>query len=301
MCILQLQLIPTPSLLAAALHTIELTELWRAFAGAAASMSYAYILGLAPYGIIAGSVLTPLLRSLSMADEKGQLQLLQVTVCSLARIMIPMAVLISCMAPHLVTIALSGGVFAAAEVSVVAQLLPLVQASALFGVVRDVLMRVHYVRGTGWRVLQLNVFLLVANLGLDIAALGMGLGAYGLLASTVLINFCAFVLVWGAVPGAPEKLRECLTGLGKILVTGVLTAASWLIAKWLSPVVLDFIWTNFGSVSGGGMMLGETLSRFGAALACAAFSLPMAVSYVVLYGAWYLLLRRITLKRQVVV
>ena len=127
---MQLQLIPTPSLLldaalAAALHTVEFTELWRAFAGAAASMSYAYILGLAPYGIIAGSVLTPLLRSLSMADEKGQLQLLQVTVCSLARIMIPMAVLISCMAPHLVTIALSGGVFAAAEVSVVAQLLPL--------------------------------------------------------------------------------------------------------------------------------------------------------------------------------
>lgn len=254
-------------------------------------MSYAYILGLAPYGIIAGSVLTPLLRSLSTSPEKEQLPLLQVTISSLASIMLPMAVLISSLAQHLVTLALSGGVFAAAEVSAVARLIPLVQASALFGVFRDVLMRVHYVRGTGWKVLKLNVFLLVANLALDLVALGLGLGAYGLLASTVLINCSACVLVWGAIAGAPEKIRAMLVCCRDIVVSGVLAAVSWLFANWASPFLLDAIKSCWG-MSEGGLVLGESLSRSGAAAACAAFSIPMAVSYVLLYGGYFFSFKR---------
>lgn len=254
-------------------------------------MSYAYILGLAPYGIIAGSVLTPLLRSLSTSPASDQLQLLQVTISSLAKMMIPMAVLFSTLAPQLVTLALSGGVFAAAEVSAVAQLLPLVQASAIFGVVRDVLMRLHYVRGTAWRVLRLNIFLLVANLALDIVALGMGMGAYGLLVSTVLINFSACGLVWGAISAAPEEVRAMLACLRNIVIAGVMTAVSWFFAGWASPLVLDVIVSCSGGISTGRLVLGESLSRSSAAAACAAFSLPMALCYMVLHGGYFFVLK----------
>jgi peptidoglycan biosynthesis protein MviN/MurJ (putative lipid II flippase) len=256
-------------------------------AGAAASMSYAYILGLAPYGIIAGSVLTPLMRSLSTARREKQLPLLQVTVSSLALIMVPMAVLISSLAPHLVTVALSGGVFAATEVAAVARLLPLVQASALFGVVRDVLMRVHYVQGTAWRVLRLNVYLLVANLGLDILVLALGLGAYGLLAGTVIINVAACGLLWAAITGAPEKVSTVLACLRNTAITGVLAALSWLFASWASPFVFGVIMSCSG-LSADGLVLGQLLSRSAAAVACAAFSLPMVLSYMLLYGGYVL-------------
>ena len=280
-------------------------------------MSYAYILGLAPYGIIAGSVLTPLLRSLSTSPVADQLQLLQVTISSLAGawplevgvclgltrlsqphsvlvsagIMVPMAVLISCLSQHLVTLALSGGVFAAAEVSAVAQLLPLVQASAIFGVFRDVVMRIHYVRGTAWQVLRLNLFLLVANLGLDVFTLSIGLGAYGLLASTVLINFSACALVWGGVAGAPGKVRSIVACCRDVALTVVLASLSWVFANWASPHVLGVVRSCCG-LPAGGAALCESLSKSSAAAACAAFSIPMAVSYALLYGGYYLTFKR---------
>lgn len=201
-------------------------------------------------------------------------------------IMVPMAVLLSCLSPHLVTLALSGGVFAAAEVSTVAQLLPLVQASAIFGVVRDVMMRVHYVRGTAWQVLRLNVFLLVANLGLDVLALSLGLGAYGLLASTVVINFSACALVWGAIGEAPDKVRSMVVCCREVALTMLLASISWAVADWASPHVLGVVKSCCG------LPIGESLSRAGAAAACAAFSLPMAVSYALLYGGYYFAVKR---------
>jgi peptidoglycan biosynthesis protein MviN/MurJ (putative lipid II flippase) len=255
-----------------------------ASAGAAASISYAYILGLAPYGILAGSVLTPLLRALSVGHVEVQFTVVSMTVSTLARIMLPLALLISTLAEHLVTLALSGGVFAAAEVAAVARLLPLVQLSAMFGVVRDILMRVHYVRGTGWIVLRLNIALLVLNLALDVAVVAVGFGAFGLLASTVLINLCACVLVWWSITAAPGKARSAVACGWECLVALALSSVAWLFAHWASPAMRCQLSPLIGAD-----MFGQTLSRAGAAAACASFCVPMAVCYVVLLGVYQLL------------
>lgn len=195
-------------------------------------MSYAYILGMAPFGILSAGFLTPLLQLLPRVRHSEQVGLLLHRLPTLLWLLVPTAASVTVLAPHIVTLAFSGGAFQTPEVSAVAALLPYVQLSASLGLLRDVLVRMHYVRGNGWLMLSLQLGLLGMNACMNAAVLALGGGAAGIIGTSAMASGVGMLLSWWLLQCRAEESRRVWQLLQGLLVTVAATALSVGFAVW---------------------------------------------------------------------
>lgn len=165
-------------------------------------MSYACILGMAPFGILSAGFLTPLLQVLPQVPQSEHLSVLLHRLPTLLRLVLPTAASLSILAPQAVLLAFGGGAFQGQEVTSVAALLPFVQLSAVVGMLRDLLFRLHYVRGSGWLVLRLQFSMLAMNACMNALVLGLGLGAAGIVGATAVASAIGALFAWAMLDKA---------------------------------------------------------------------------------------------------
>eukprot|EP00892_Ulva_mutabilis_P009962 jgi/Ulvmu1/7338/UM035_0127.1 len=228
-------LVATPALLTTCVvHGASWMDLMAAsyIPGAAAGISYAYILGMAPFGILSAGFLTPLLQLLPRVHHSEQVHVLLQRLPTLLRLIAPTAASVTVLAPHIVVLAFSGGAFQGSEVAAVAALLPYVQLSAGLGMLRDVLVRLHYVRGSGWLMLTIQLGLLPVNACINAVVLAIGAGPSGIVGTTALASGIGLLLAWMCLRCEEQDCKKAWRLLRDALVTAVAAAISAALAIW---------------------------------------------------------------------
>lgn len=211
-------------------------------AGAASTISYACILGMAPFGILSAGFLTPLLQVLPQVHPSEHVAVLLLRLPTLLRLMLPTAASLIILAPQAVMLAFSGGAFQAQEVCQVAALLPYVQLSAAAGMLRDLLFRLHYVRGSGWLVLRLQLGMLVMNAGMNTAVLALGWGSAGIIGTAAVASAIGAFLAGLMLPcraGDGQLIRRLAWDAFKATLATFLSAGIAMCCMGGVPAVTD--------------------------------------------------------------
>lgn len=214
---------------ACALNVAAFTDLFFAsyIPGAAASIGYALLIGMAPFGIISSGVLVPLLPLLTSSRSGAEaLRRLSHVIMSLLCVALPLAALMAVLAPQMVFVMLSGHAFQAAEVAAVAALLPHVVCCGLTGMLRDLVTRVYYAQARGRYPMAVSVAMIVANAALDWVSVQRGWGAEGLLLATALTNGTSVVLLCAGLRGVEGAGRTGVEIARGALAVGVMAGAA---------------------------------------------------------------------------
>lgn len=187
---------------------------------------------MAPFGILSAGFLTPLLQVLPQVSQAEHVSVLLHRLPTLLRLVLPTAASLCVLAPQAVLVAFGGGAFQGQEVTDVAALLPFVQLCAVVGMLRDLLFRLHYVRGSGWLVLRLQFAMLAMNVGMNALVLGLGMGAAGIVGATAVASavgaFSAWVMLDGTAGDGDLLWRLAWDTVMVLLSTGVsVSLALW--------------------------------------------------------------------------
>lgn len=223
---------------------------------------------MAPFGILSAAFLTPLLQILPRAHHSEQIDLLLQRLPMLLRLVLPTAASVTVLAPHAVMLAFSGGAFQGHEVAAVAALLPYVQLSAAFGMLRDVLVRLHYVRGNGWQMLTIQLGLLALNACMNAGVLALGAGAAGIIGTSAVANGTGMLLAWVSLRCGDGDWKHALRLVRVAVLTAVATLLSAGLATWCMggvPPVADR-WTALKTCAEFGMWMAGLYAVFMAAM-----------------------------------
>ncbi|KAG0565122.1 hypothetical protein KC19_8G166400 [Ceratodon purpureus] len=224
--------------------------------GAAAALGYANLLVMAPLGILSSPVLLSLLPIFSrlsgveqgpaLRDRVQQGLLLSVALTlSLTAVMIPLA-------RPTVEFAFQRRTFDASASRMVSSLLVCYVSGSTFYLARDVLVQVFYALGDGRTPLYITIGGIVANGVLDwILVRWSGLGAVGLVAATMTVNFASagcllFVLTKRLGEFRVPWHRPLFTLICCSIYTSVVTKAAYgqvflLVSSWTNSGISNFV------------------------------------------------------------
>eukprot|EP01018_Ginkgo_biloba_P025226 Gb_04043 [translate_table: standard] len=182
------------------LQIATFTDLYFAsfISGAAASISYANLLAMAPLGILSSSILLPLLPIFSQLATPTLWprlkELLKQGVFLCTVVTLPLTAIILALAKPIVEVVFQRFAFDASATALVSSLLICYVVGSPFYLVRDLLVRVFYALGDGQLPFQISAAAVVMNAILDWFFLfKMGLGAEGLVIATSLVNALSMV------------------------------------------------------------------------------------------------------------
>ena len=201
---------------------------------------------MAPFGVISSSILVPVLPILvAVKEDSQQLAVTADILTSLACILVPVACFMTVLARPLVTLMLSGKAFQEPEIVAVAGLLPYVALAGAVGVMRELIVRVHYARGNASYPMRVTCIMMAVNAALDVLSDKCGWGAIGLVATTAATSAVASLCMWNSLAVVPSD-----ESISSSLVKNLLSV----IALTVIPVggalaTREFVASYFGEVT----------------------------------------------------
>lgn len=209
------------------------------------NLGYAQLLVQTPLGILSNMVLVPLMPLFSSLAVPGRREELRARIQQglgvTALTILPMSMLLSVLAQPIVQIAYERGRWTPEITAEVAALLSAYGIGMVFYLLRDVVVRIFYALEQGQIPLQVSLFAIFLNAGLD--AVGLHLfGAPGLALATAGVNLIALILLGVMLHRQVEQLPwiEIFKTLGWMLMaTGLSAGSTWGIWRWTQDLAPD--------------------------------------------------------------